>query len=496
MLTALSRPESFPWPCGALVHRETHLSDVFLAGRYAFKLKKPVRFAFADFSSRERRRTACEEELRLNRRLAPEVYLAVLPVWSARNRFGLGPPPAGAVIVDHGVLMRRLPEAGMLDQVAAAGRLTEAHCVALAERLARFHAEVQLGAEAATCGSFVGLARKFDANLAELEGLAMRPLHGDLGERLRACFDRALRRHRSLLSRRAAAGRIVDGHGDLHLGNLCLKGGRIVVFDCLEFDAALRCGDAIEDIAFLSMDLEAHGLPGHANRFVNAYVEAALDYEGAALLDLYQLHRALVRAKVRALAGLPAEAQRYLTLAENYLAPRACFLVITCGLSASGKSTAARALAALSGAVVVRSDAVRKQLAGLPAAAHAPAAYGEGLYTPARTTAVYTAMANYAQALISAGRPVVLDASFLLRQQRAAAASLARSLDVPFGILYCTAPPAVLRARLAQRVDISDADAQVLEAQRANFEPPAAGEGMLLPCEGDRALEALRAARA
>jgi hypothetical protein len=282
----------------------------------------------------------------------------------------------------------------------------------------------------------------------------------------------------------------VDGHGDLHLRNMCKLDGRVLIFDCIEFNPALRAGDVMNDIAFLIMDLDHHALATHANRFLNEYLELTRDYAGLKLLDFYRFYRACVRAKVMSFESdaVPAserraveqEAASYFDLAEQALAPRAPGLLLTCGVSGSGKTTLARQAAEVLNAVMVRSDAVRKHLAGIPLTIRGKES-GTDIYTPSMTARTYATLLQHAREVIASGRWAILDAVYGRQSESAAAAALARELRVPFGILHCQAPATELKRRLDRRAsegrDISDATVEVLERQLTHFETPGPEEG-------------------
>jgi predicted kinase len=280
---------------------------------------------------------------------------------------------------------------------------------------------------------------------------------------------------------------------------MCLHDGRVVIFDCVEFNQAFRAGDVMNDIAFLTMDLDARGLPVLGNDFLNEYLERTQDYTGLALLDFYQIYRAYVRGKVTSFlmdaSSEPArreaarrEAEGYFQLAERYLAPRAPGLLVTCGLSGSGKTTAARQAAAALGGVIVRSDAVRKHLARVPLDEDASAPFGQGIYHPALSARTYQAMLGHARAIVDAGRWAILDATYHNRAARAAVADLARELRMPFSIVHCLAARDELARRLHRRAtensDISDAGAQILDEQVRRFEEPTADEGRVFVWRG------------
>lgn len=494
LLTALQRPSAYPHPADALVHIETHISHVFLAGDYAYKLKKPVDFGFLDFTTPARRRAACEQELELNRRLAPDIYLAVVPVCHGAGGYRIAPAGCASdeAVAEVAVRMRRMPQDGMLDRLAAAGRLTPAHMVDIARQLSAFHARAARGPHIEKYGHLACVRAPVEQNFAQTAPYVGRVVSAERCDRLHEAAAEFLDRHGEWFEARVRAGRIVDGHGDLHLRNMCLVEGRVVIFDCIEFNPQLRAGDVMSDIAFLTMDLDHRRLPELGNRFLNEYLERSRDYAGLLLLDFYQAYRACVRGKVLCFETdrrppAATEAAEYFALAERYLTPRRGGLLITCGVSGSGKTTLARQLAARLGAVVVRSDAVRKHLAGVPLDLRA-AESGRDIYDPDTTARTYAALLGHAREVLASGRWAILDAVYGRAGERTAAAALARELGVPFGILYCTAPHPELRRRVAQRTaagnDISDATVAVMEAQLARFEPPRPDEAAIFAWTG------------
>jgi len=502
LLTALRDPASYPHAAQAVEHLQTHISHVFLAGDYAYKLKKPVDFGFLDFGTPEKRAAACAAELHLNRRLAPEVYLGA--AYLCRGPRGLHVALAAcAPGTDSGevlVRMRRLPQEGLLDRLARAGRLTEAHMVEIASQVARFHAQGHTpGIE--RYGGLDAISGPVQQNFAQLRPYAGRVFDGARLARVQQEAVSGMQRHAARFAARVRAGRIVDGHGDLHLRNMCLADGRVVIFDCIEFNPALRAGDALSDIAFLVMDLRHRQLPRLATRFLNEYLEASGDYAGMPLLDFYVAYRACVRAKVLALgldsaapaiqAALAQEAAAYLELADTTLTPRRGGILITCGVSGSGKTTLARQVAAAMDAVIVRSDAVRKHLAGVDLGTRG--ASDPALYTRAMTEQTYDALRAHGREIAASGYWVILDAVHGRRAERAAAGALAQELGIPFGILHCTAAPEELRRRVAIRGaagnDLSDATVAVLEAQLRQFEPPDGTEGPRFAWHGSESPE-------
>ncbi|HLQ25047.1 MAG TPA: AAA family ATPase [Acidiferrobacterales bacterium] len=500
MVAALCRADAYPHAADDVVHIQTHISDVFLAGGYAYKVKKPVNFGFLDFTTRAKRLQACEDEVRLNTRLAPEVYLGVATIHACGGRYYIADmDDAAGDIVDYAVRMIRLPEAGRLDRVAARGELTREHMIDIARRLARFHAEAVRGPEVGRYAGPQEIAERVRQNFAQIHPYIDRSITSAQFDRLRDYVEAFLKENAALFAARIVHKRSVDGHGDLHLKNMCLHQGRVVIFDCIEFNAAFRCGDAIGDIAFLTMDLDARGLSRLGNVFLNAYLEQTQDYAGLALLDFYQAYRACVRGKVISFllagsagagqqAALLREAAGYFAVAQRYVAREAAGLLITCGVSGSGKTTAAGLAADILDGVVVRSDTVRKHLSGVALAPRRAVGYAQGIYSPRATDLTYETLLTHARAIIAAGRWAILDATYAEAGRRQAAAQAARSLGVPFTILYCRAPRAELERRLEQRrargTDLSDADSTVLREQLRRFQAPGPEEGRLLVWSG------------
>ena len=439
---------------------ETHISWVLLLPRFAYKLKKPLHLPFLDYSTPALRRHFCEEEVRLNQRLAPSVYLGVSRVTGtlANPEFdGDGP------ILDHAVRMRRFPDGSLFSERAQAGTLGAADIDRLADRLADFHLAAPATREAA------GTAALSQRALAALDGSADWFSEQDRGW-LRAWIGRAGADVDPLWRARRASGHARECHGDLHLANLLELGGEVAAFDCVEFDPALRCIDVIEDAAFAQMDLAAHGLPGLAARFINAWLERTGEYEGVPGLRLCLVYRALVRATVGKLRGDEA-GYRYAAQALAWTRRSPPALVITHGLPGSGKTWRSQRWLEAHAGIRIRSDVERKRLFGLDALADSRAR-GMAIYEADATRRTYARLFALARLALQGGWPVVLDAAFLRIVERRAARDLADSLGVPCSILDCEAPLEVLRERLAQRRgDASEADVTVLESLARTAEP-------------------------
>lgn len=457
------------------VQIETHISTLLLAGEFAYKLRKPVALPFLDFTTLAARAHDCEEELRLNRRTAPRLYLDVRPVQGtlAQPRIGEHDEATGAI--DWLLRMRRFDNELLLDRLAARGALGEADVDALARRVADFHAA--LPASPAAYGDPVSVLAWARANFAALGEAVETDLH-DWSERE---FERIAPQ----LALRRAQGRVREGHGDLHLGNIVKLDGEPLPFDAIEFNPALRHGDTMSDAAFVFMDLWRHGLRALAWRFASAYAERGGDHEGLALLPFFAVYRALVRAQVAALRHDAAAVARDLRTARELTQlrrPRP-LLLLTVGLSGSGKSTVALELLQALGAVRVRSDVERKRLAGLAATARPSAQQTAQLYSPAMTQRTYARLNALAATLLAAGLNVIVDAAALRRHERDALRALAEECGADFRLIECVAPEAVLRARIARRQaedhDASDADQEVLSLQLRICEIPASEEAAL-----------------
>lgn len=499
VLAALARAQAYPHPAATITHLQTHISDVFLAGDYAYKLKKPVDLGFLDFTTLAKRQQACADEVRLNRHLAPQIYLGVMAVCEHDGEYRIATDCGAGIVADYAVQMVRLPQTGLLDRVAARGELTREHASAIAHQIAKFHAHAERGPTIDALATPQAIAYPVMQNFTQTEKYIGQTITSEQFDRLRDYALTFLRDSAALFDARIRGGHIVDGHGDLHLRNMALYCGDVVIFDCIEFNPAFRAGDVMNDIAFLTMDLDARGLPALGNRFLNDYLEDTDDYAGLRVFDFYQVYRAYVRGKVTSFlldgdASVSekdrayADARAYFALAARYLDPRKPGLLITTGLSGSGKTTAARQAAEYLGGVIVRSDAVRKHLTGVGPRGCATAAFGQGIYTADITTQTYAQMLERAEDIVACGRWAILDATFGQRAQRDAAADFARDHHLPFSLFSCIAPRAELERRLREREvqsqDASDATAGILDEQARRYEAPTTEEGRMFVWDG------------
>jgi aminoglycoside phosphotransferase family enzyme/predicted kinase len=457
---------------------ETHISWVLLAGDLAYKIKKPVRLPFVDYGTLDIRRHFCEEEVRLNRRLAPSLYLGVTRITGTHGAPALdGPGP----VLEYAVRMRRFARGALFDEQLQAGTLVSGDVDKLAALLADFHSE---SAPAAGEG-FAGADRRRSVALAALEGAGHIASAAEQAE-LRAWLEAQAAGLTPLWTARRDDGHVRECHGDLHLDNLVCLDGEVAGFDCIEFDPALRCIDVLDDVAFTVMDFGARGRQDFAFRLINGWLDRTGDHAALPALRFSVVYRALVRAQVELLrgAGHEAAARGYLETALSWTEPAQARLFITCGLPGSGKTFQSQRLLECEGAIRLRSDVERKRLFGLGMLEDSHAK-GLDLYSEPSTARTYEQLFATARVALRAGYPVVLDAAFLRGAERARARALARELDARFSILNCEAPLPVLRERLLRREgDASEADLAVLERLRAAAEPLTADE--LLLCD-DRA---------
>ncbi len=505
LIEAISLPAAYPYSVQAVEVRQTHISAVFLTGDFVYKIKKPVSLGFLDFSTLEKRRHFCEEEVRLNRRLAPQVYLGVVPVVQTQNSIrveagaevlalahasGYDRNPKrerGSEVIEWAVKMQRLPEAATLLERLRRDEVDIELVKTLAGRIASFHRVAETNERISAFGRFEVVSR----NILDIFDRAAPQVGTTVGavvfDRVKRLAETALAQLRTCIEGRAARGMARDCHGDLHLDHIYVfpdraPPGDIVIIDCIEFNESLRCLDPVADMAFAAMDLAFQGRRDLASAFADLYFRASGDEEGRALLPLYSAYRAIVRGLVegiliaenetseidRAAARSRASAHWLLALTELEKPGRKPCLLLVIGLPGSGKSTLAQKLAEVADFCVIRSDVVRKQLAGA-----APA--GDELYSPAWTERTYVECLRNAQRLIFEGKRVIVDATFREQKNRRTFLEAAVRWGVPGYALQCRVEAETARARLAIRKgDVSDADWSVhlkLAESREEFAP-------------------------
>lgn len=485
LIESLQRSACYLHATGDIRMVETHISWVFLTGEYVYKVKKPVNFGFLDFTTLEKRKFYCEEELRLNRRLAEELYLEVVAIGGTQEMPQLG---ATTDIFEYAIKMKQFPDGQLLDQQLAYGYLTTQHIEDLAIFIGRFHQEIDKAVQESLYGKPETVWFPVGQNFDQIAGLLAHEDKEDLarnakiGEWATAEYARC----RDLLEKRKAEGFIRECHGDIHLGNAVLIGDRVTLFDGIEFNDTFRWIDVISDIAFLIMDLQYKGEDTLAWHALNAYLKQTGDYEGLQVLRFYQSYRAMVRAKVAGFslaqtqdAGERQKIQRryrsYFSLAERYANPVRPRMLIAHGISGSGKTTQSSMLVDTLGAIHICADVERKRIHGLSPQDRSREGLDAGLYTPAANQKTYQRLFYLAELLLKSGYSVLLDATFLKKSSREEAQKIAQRCGALWHILNFHADIDTVRQRILAREslgqDVSDATVEVMERQFATAEP-------------------------
>jgi uncharacterized protein len=487
-LAALMQPRAYPHPVAEVTLAQTHISWILLTGEVAYKIKRPVCFPFLDLRSLERRAFFCQEELRLNRRFAPSLYMDVCPIVlvdGAAHMGGAGDP------VEYAVKMCQFSREDELDSLLTQARIAPAELAAFGRDLSAIHGNLPVAEPPAPWGEPQAVHTLISNNLEEciqasavFDGApAVRDLRPRLEQSLQAAIPWMFDRHED--------GRVRECHGDLHAANVVRLESKLMPFDCLEFEPAFRWIDVADEVAFLLADLEARGCQRHAQAFLGGYLSHSGDYQACRLLPLYKAHRALIRAKVTALkqssSGAPSEDGRrlcayraYVDCAGRALGPKSPTLLLMSGLSGSGKTWLAERLAPTLGAVHLRSDVERKRLAGLAEHARTESALGQGMYSKDFKARVYEYLVVAAEDILAGGYTAIVDATFSRRENREAFRRLARQLGVPACVIHCHASHEVLRSRIVERDlqgdDASEANVTVLEWQKEHWQPVVADE--------------------
>ena len=494
-IKSLLKTDAYPEAVGSVELIQTHVSWIFLAGDTVYKIKKPVDFGFLNFSTIDRRRFYCHEEVRLNSRLCPDIYLGVVevretPVGAAF--FGDGP------VIDYAVKIRRLPSERMLDRLVENGEVTTDDMRGVARVIAAFHQKAATSPAISEYGQLERIMANWQESFVQCANLSHAPISSHELEVIRDWVSSFTESRAEIFEGRIAGGFIRECDGDIHLENICLADSRIYIFDCIEFNERFRYCDTAADVAFLLMDLDYHRRNDLAEAVLNEYMAASGDAGFCEVIDFYKLYRAFVRGKVESLrqsdTGIEqkereragARAAAYFRLARGYLERQRLktTLFITCGLTGSGKSTLAAQLSFELGMKTCNSDRIRKQMACLPQDTPLPIPFETGLYSAAASEATYAELLRLAEIELVAGRSVIIDACFISREKRRPFSRLAASLEVPCVILYCSCPDPEQRRRLAERASagksVSDGRPEILELQRNNFQPPDASEGAVL----------------
>jgi len=485
IIEELSRPEAWPDQVDSVEVLQTHISVIFLAGDQVLKVKKPVDFGFLDFTTLEKRRHFCEEEVRLNRRLSPDIYLGVLPVTTGADGLRFGGPGNP---VEYAVLMRRLDEEKLLSSLLESERAGPADMERVARKIAAFHKGTPASPEITRIGGTEAVIFNTEENFEQIQPYIGETLDQGTFERIRDYTRSFIRSNEDLFKQREAERWIRDGHGDLHTQHICLD-DEIQIFDCIEFNERFRYGDILSDAAFLIMDLDRLGFGDLAQAFRTDYLGLMDQQDQNALLNFYGCYRAVVRGKVEGFrsrdTGIPeaealaaaGSARSFHLLAQRYartLYPLT--LIVACGLMGSGKSSSAACLQELLDVEIVSSDRVRKELAGLEPSATRHVPFGSGIYSEMHSARTYEELHRRAEAFLGEGQSVFIDASYMDPSRRAEAMEVARETGVRAILIHFEADNGELKDRLGKRVreksEVSDGRESILSEQMEAFTPP------------------------
>lgn len=490
LIAAMLRPEFYAVPSSGVELRQTHISFVFLTGPHVYKVKKAVKFPFLDYSTLELRRHYCEEEVRLNRRLAPNTYLGIVAICRSKATFLLRERFSSEDrIVEYAVKMRRLPEACMLASLLQQQAAKPEHVIAIAERLAGFHHKASTE-KASKFGSLQAVTANTRANFRETRRFIDRTITARSFAAIQSFSEAFLQENAALLTLRVGEGRVREGHGDLRAEHICLgdNGNPIEIFDCIEFDEGLRYGDVASEVAFLSMDLDFLDASDLAGLFERSYATATGDGALHQLLPFYKCYRAYVRGKVQSLKSEEPEiskvekriatlqALRYFCLATRYSStPPRSMLLMVCGQIGTGKSTVAGLLNALTGFPIFASDRTRKRLAGLSPTAHSEQAYQSGIYSKKSTRLTYHALLKAAEEKLTTGQGAIIDATFADPLWRSRFLTLGQRSNVPVLFIECRSSEATIKERLLERAhnshEVSEATWDIYQQMRDHFAP-------------------------
>ncbi len=471
-LAGLSSPAAYPHAVNGVKLVETNIAWVLLTGELAYKIKRPVKLAFLDIRSSERRKFLCEEEVRLNRRFAP----SFIGVSCRLPQAPMAHASAGTEeVIEHAVCMRQFESADQLDHLLERGGVSLEDMSVFGRTLGAIHEQLPRVVSADSFGTSSAVKTGVLENLRQCVQISGRVRAQADVRSLEPLFVRRLAALERDIDARREAGKVRECHGDLHSGNVARYGGRLIAFDCLEFEPAFRWIDVAEEIAFLYMDVVTQSHQSHATAFLNGWLAQTGDYGACRLLGLYAAHRAVVRAKVAALRSENDSYASYVRATRRFLESAQPRLVLMRGLSGSGKSWLASRLAPELGAVLVRSDVERKRMAGLAEVSSSASGLQSGLYSPDSTARLYGRLAECARDVLSGGLSVIVDATFLMRRDRALLSAVAAECHASVTLIDCVAPDAVLESRIQSRAaeakDASEADLSVLRWQQVNAEP-------------------------
>ena len=489
LIQALQNPALYDHPVSAFEVIETHISWVILTGDYAYKIKKPVNLGFLDFSTLELRHHYCLQELSLNHRLAPQLYLDVITISGTAEEPTLNNNGAA---IEYAIKMRQFPQQAQLDRVLMRHELQPQQIDQLADTIAAFHQQIEVAPQSSSYGTPAAILDPVIENFNQIHPFLIADEEKRRLQQLEQWSHHTFEQLRPTFEQRKREGFIRNCHGDMHLANIALVDEEVVIFDCIEFNDNFRWIDTISEIAFTTMDLLDRNQPHYAARLLDRYLQRTGDYAGLSLLQFYQIYRALVRAKVAIIrahqSGLPASTRaealqqyrNYTLLAENFTVKKQPRLFIAHGVSGSGKTALTQPLLEQFGMIRLRSDVERKRLFGLTAEARTEAATSTGIYSSAASQRTYAHLLATAKQVCQNGYDVIVDATFLKRSQRQLFRTLAQQLGIPFVILHFYADEVLLRQWIEERTragkDASEATVAIMQQQLATEEPLSSAE--------------------
>lgn len=481
---AMKKADFYPHHPADVELIQTHISYVFIAGDFVYKIKKPLKFDFLDFTSLEKRKFFCEEELILNKRLAPETYLDVVAI--SRDDHGNITLGKGVEIIDYAVRMKTLSADRMLKTLLSKGFVNGKTIDAVARKIAAFHHHARTNKKIAEMGRIENIRHNHEENFIETKKYINDTLPLYQYEFIKEYVNKFLVEKKDVLEKRVTDCKVKDCHGDLHLDHICIN-DEITIFDCIEFNERFRCGDVAEDVAFLTMDIDFNGYPQHAENFVQSYIKYSGDEDISVLLNFYRCYYAYVRGKVTSFRlnqkdfsaqermEIQETARRYFDLSYTYATRlEKPALILTVGLMGSGKSYQAHHLAQRLGADIISTDMLRKEIFNIKKTERRYEDFGSGVYSEKNSIIVYEKVFEQTEQKIKQGKAVIIDASFRKRSERQKAMNIAKNLHVPFYILECICPDKMIKERLEKRAsdhdNISDGRWELFQKQKEVFD--------------------------
>ncbi len=482
LVQALLASEAYPHHPSEIELVQTQMSFIFLTGDYVYKVKKAVNLGYLDYTTLERRKYFCHQEVILNRRLCPDVYLDVVAISRENGKFFI---EGRGKAIEYAVKMRQLPQQRMMDNLLRDNQVTKEMIATVAQRVEEFHRKAETNKEISSFGDLSIVVTNTEENFTQTEKYIGVSIPGEKYDAIKSYTQDFINNNVSLFGQRIKKGKIRDCHGDLHAAHVCFTDG-ICIFDCIEFNDRFRYGDVASDIAFLAMDLDYHGRPDLSQHFVKSYEKFSGDRETGQLINFYKCYRAYVRGKVENFKlddpHIPKEekeealskATKCFDLAYSYIKGKKPTLFITTGLIGSGKTALAQTLSRRMALAVISSDDVRKGLANIPSSEHRFEEFDSGIYAPAFSRKTYDEMLHQAKQILKAGQSVIIDASFRKATERNKAMKLAQEMGNDFKAIECVCDEETIKKRLSHRFEaesISDGRLEIFPQMKEDFEP-------------------------